>query len=86
MLPTAFGEEGTLLFKYLDSNMFAVTSAKVSDPTLITVTLVNGVTGNIIHQHSIDNVSISGKHSFAMLFTENYFAASYQRFNAETGL
>jgi hypothetical protein len=86
VLPTAFGEEGILLFKYLDSNMFAVTTANASDPTLITVTLVNGVTGSIIHQHSIDNVSISGKHSFATLFTENYFAASYQRFNSETGL
>lgn len=39
-----------------------------------------------MHQHSIDNVSISGKHIFATLFTENFFAASYQRFNIETSL
>lgn len=57
--------------------MFAITSTKVSDPTQVTVTIVNGVTGAIMHQHSIDNVSISGKHIFATLFTENFFAASY---------
>jgi hypothetical protein len=76
-MPTAFGEEGVLLFKYLDSNMFAISTLKVSDPTLVTVMLVNGVTGTIVHTHQIDNVSMSGKHAFATLFTENYFAASY---------
>ena len=85
-MPTAFGEEGVLLFKYLDSNLFAVTSSKVSDPTLVTVMLVNGVTGTIVHTHQIDNVSISPQHAFATLFSENFFAASYQRFNPRTGL
>lgn len=50
-MPTAFGEEGVLLFKYLDANLFAVTSVKISDPTLVTVMLVNGVTGTIVHTH-----------------------------------
>jgi hypothetical protein len=76
-MPTAFGEEGILLFKYLDSSLFAITTCKISDPTLITVMLVNGVTGSIVHSHQIDNVSISGKHAFATLFTENFFSASY---------
>lgn len=32
VLPTAFGVEGVLIFKYLDSNMFAVTTQRKSDP------------------------------------------------------
>ena len=49
VLPTAFGVEGVLIFKYLDSNMFSVTTIKKSDPTIITVSLINGVTGAVVH-------------------------------------
>jgi hypothetical protein len=49
MLPTTFGVDGILLYKYLDSNMFAVTVNSVLDPSIYTVLLVNGVTGSLIH-------------------------------------
>lgn len=56
-LPTSFGNEGTLLYKYADSNMFSVITSKKSDPTTITAFIINGVTGRIIHQFTEINVS-----------------------------
>jgi hypothetical protein len=84
VLPTAFGEEGTLLYKYLDSNMFAVTTKNLDDPSTLTLMLVNGVTGSIIHQSKINNVSPN--HAYSTVFTENFFAAAFQRRNINTGL
>lgn len=49
ILPTAYGMEGFLLYKYLDSNMFAVTTQNQENPSSLTVMLLNGVTGSIIH-------------------------------------
>jgi len=48
-LPTEFGQDGQLLYKFLDSNVFAIITRKVSDPSTVTVNLINGVTGRIIH-------------------------------------
>lgn len=50
VLPTAFGQDGQLFYKYLDTNMFSVVTASASDPSLITIYLINGVTGRIIYQ------------------------------------
>lgn len=50
ILPTAFGVEGVLLYKYLDSNMFAITTQNLEDPFTYNVMFVNGVTGAVIHQ------------------------------------
>jgi hypothetical protein len=48
--PTSFGVEGVLLYKYLDSNMFAITSQNTEDLSTYTIMFVNGVTGSLIHQ------------------------------------
>jgi len=50
-LPTAFGEEGVLLYKYLDSNMFAITTKNLDDPSMYTLLIINGVTGAVVHQN-----------------------------------
>ncbi len=84
VLPTAFGEEGSLLYKYLDSNMFAVTTKNLDDASTLTLMLVNGVTGSVIHQSKISNVSPN--HAYSTVFTENFFAAAFQRRNSQTGL
>lgn len=49
ILPTLFGVEGVLLYKYLDSNMFAVTTQNIQDLGTYTVLFINGVTGSIIY-------------------------------------
>lgn len=50
VLPTAFGVEGVLLYKYLDSNMFAVTTQSQEDLSVYTIMLVNSLTGSIVYQ------------------------------------
>jgi hypothetical protein len=84
ILPTQFGVEGALLYKYLDSNMFAVTTQSVDDLSMYTIVFVNGVTGSVIHQQQIDNVS--PQHAFATVMAENFFAATFQRWNPKTGM
>lgn len=49
-LPTQFGVDGILLIKYLDSNMFTITTQSTDDFSTYTIMFVNGVTGSIIHQ------------------------------------
>ena len=64
--------------------MFAVTTQNVEDPSVLTLMLLNGVTGSIIHQSNINNVSPN--HAYSTVFTENFFAATFQRRNSITGL
>jgi hypothetical protein len=64
--------------------MFAVTTQNQENPSSLTVMLLNGVTGSIIHQNKINNVSPN--HAYSTIFTENYFAATFQRHNRDTGL
>ena len=59
ILPTVFGQDGELFYKFLDQSMFAVTSANKADPTTLTFYLINGVTGRIVHQFKESDVSSS---------------------------
>ena len=53
ILPTSFGVDGVLLYKFLDSNTFALTTQS-EDLSTYTVMLVNGVTGAVLYQQQID--------------------------------
>ena len=64
--------------------MFAVTTQNTEDLGTYTIMLVNGVTGSVIHQQQITNVNPN--HNFATVVAENFFAATFQRWNPETGL
>ena len=55
--------------------MFAVTTKNQDDPSVLTLMLVNGVTGTIIHQSKIDHVSPN--RAYSTVFTENFFAAAF---------
>ena len=79
ILPTSFGQDGQLFYKYLDSNMFYVISSEINDPSTITVYLINGVTGRIVYQFQEQNVSSSEAHTIASLFSEQYFVLSFMR-------
>ena len=84
MLPTAFGVDGVLLYKYLDANMFSVTTKSLDDLSTYTVMFVNGVTGSVIHQQQISNISPT--HNFSTVMSGNFFAAAYQRWSPDSGL
>ena len=86
ILPTVFGQEGELFYKFLDANIFILISAKKNDRSTIDIKLVNSVTGRVIHQFMERNVSPSSQHPIATLFSEHYFAISFMRMNTETGI
>lgn len=66
--------------------MFAVVVCQLNDPTLLTVFIINSVTGRVVHQFSESEVSHNKAHPISLLFTENYFALSFMRLNIVTGL
>jgi len=76
ILPTVFGLEGDLFYKFLDANMFSVITRSKNDPTELTFYLINGVTGRITHQFKQFNVSTNAQHSVCQLFTEQYYVFS----------
>ena len=69
----SFGEEGVLLYKFIDNNLFSVIIAKESDPTFLTVYLINGVTGRIVHEFSEENVNYSNYAPLSTFINENFF-------------
>jgi len=64
--------------------MFAITTKNLDESSTLSLILINGVTGSVIHQSKINNVSPS--HAYSTVFTENFFAAAFQRRNTQTGL
>lgn len=86
ILPTVFGEEGDLFYKLLDPSLFAVITASKTDPTSLTVYVINGVTGRIIHQVKETNVSTEPNHVIGSLFSEQFLALSFMRLNPSTGI
>lgn len=86
ILPTVFGEDGQLFYKYLDANIFTLITANKDDRSSITVQLINSVTGRVIHQFQEHNVSPSSTHAIASLLSEQYFALSFMRLNPMTGV
>lgn len=66
--------------------MFAVTTANKNDPQTLTVYLINGVTGRIIHQFKESNVSDAAQHKVCALFSDQYFVLTLMRQNPTTGI
>lgn len=86
ILPTVFGQEGDLFYKFLDSNMFSVISRMKDDPTQIAVRIINGVTGRIVHQFTAPHVSNIESHAIRQLFNEQFFVMTFTRSSPNTGL
>ena len=70
ILPTVFGQDGDLFYKFLDSNMFSVMTRVKDDPLKVVVRIINGVNGRIIHQFFQSYVSNDATHPVSSLFTE----------------
>lgn len=75
-----------MFYKYLDSNMFSIITTQADNPSIITIYLINGVTGRIVYQFQEQNVNQSSIHTIATLFSEQYFALSFMRQNPQTGI
>jgi hypothetical protein len=72
-LPTAFVGDN-LIYKYLDSNLFAVSTLNMNT---LSVMIVNGVSGKVVYKFSIDNISTEDP--IDMILQENQFILSYKR-------
>jgi hypothetical protein len=59
--------------------MFAVTTVNRAEPSTLTVYLINGVTGRIVHQFKESDVSTSPQHKVCTLFSEQFFTLSFMR-------
>ena len=55
-------------------------------PSTLTVYLINGVTGRIVHQFKEAGVSASSQHHVSTIFSEQFFIMSLVRVNPITGV
>jgi hypothetical protein len=81
--PTAFSGEN-IIYKHLDSNIFALITASKSDHSEVTVYLINGVSGRILHKYIERKVRLDLP--FDIVLSENIFVFSFQRQTPSTGL
>jgi len=77
ILPTIFGEEGVLLYKFFDANFFAVMVSKASNPGEVTFHVINSVSGHIVHQFTEHHVQRSNKSKVTAVLSENVLAVSF---------
>lgn len=74
-MPTAFSGEN-IIYKYLDSNIFAIASINAANDDLI-IYLVNGVSGKIVYKYFEKNVRTDLP--FDLVLSENIFILAFQR-------
>ena len=81
-LPTTFAEDN-LVYKFLDSNLLAV--SVMSDSTgVLELYILNGVTGKIVYKFSEQNVAPG--EAMDMMLSENYFLLTFKRASRFGGL
>ena len=49
--------DGDLFYKFLGDSLFAVITANKNEPSVLTVYMIDGVTGRIVHQFKEADVS-----------------------------
>ena len=72
-MPTAFSGEN-IIYKYLDSNVFAVATVNNMSEDLI-VYLVNGVSGKLLHKFF--ERKVRWDHPLVMVLSENLFILAF---------
>lgn len=73
--PTAFSGEN-IIYKHLDSNVFALATVQKGSQDVI-ITLVNGISGKIIHRFAESNVRLDLPLDFVL--SEHLFVLAFQR-------
>ena len=74
-LPTSFVGDN-IIYKYLDSNLFAVSIANHVSNT-ITVYVINGISGSIVYTFKEQDVTLD--QPIDMLLCENFFILAFKR-------
>ena len=73
-MPTAFVGDN-LIYKYLDSNLFAISTLSLTDT--LSIYIVNGISGKVVYKFSVENVS--PEHPMDMVLLENQFVLAFKR-------
>ena len=71
-----------MIWKYLDSNLFAVTTFN-TDSSALSIYIVNGISGKIVYKFEENNVS-KGE-PVDMFLSENYFVLAFKRASVAPG-
>ena len=82
-MPTTYiGADNSMIYKYLDSNLFAVSTFNTLQKK-ISIYIVNGVSGKIVYKFSESNVS-EGE-AIDMHLSENKFVLAFKRISRFAG-
>lgn len=71
-----------LIYKYLDSNLFAVTTFNSETGTL-SIYIINGISGKVVYK--FEENSVSQGEPIDMFLSENYFVLAFKRASAAPG-
>jgi len=77
ILPTTSGEDGALLYKFFDTNMFAVSASKASNPSDMSFFVINSISGRIVYQILEKNVNRDTQAEVNAILSENKFILSF---------
>jgi len=80
--PTTVSGDSNLVYKFLDSNLFAV-SVVNEDAKMIQIFIVNGISGKVVYKFS--ESSVATKEPFDMLLAENQFILAFKRASSAYG-
>lgn len=73
-MPTAFVGDN-LIYKYLDSNLFALSTISLTDT--LSIYIINGISGKVVYKFSVE--SVSSEHPIDMVLSENQFVLAFKR-------
>jgi hypothetical protein len=74
--PTAFSGEN-IIYKHLDSNVFALATVNKKSENQLFVYLINGISGKILHRYLEKRVRLDLTVDFVL--SENLFILAFQR-------
>jgi len=76
-LPTVNGEDGALIYKFFDTNMFAVSASRANNSSDMSFFIINSISGRIVYQILEKNIKRSGKGEVNAILSENKFILSF---------
>lgn len=74
--PTAFSGEN-IIYKHLDSNVFALATVNKNSENQLFVYLINGISGKVLHRYLEKRVRLDLTIDFVL--SENLFILAFQR-------
>lgn len=80
-IPTSFVGDN-LIYKYLDSNLFAVSTLN-TEKRILSIYIINGVSGKVAYKFTQADVSLG--EPIDMFLSENYFVLAFKRASQSQG-